>query len=77
MSYSKFSVSAAAGVLSACATFIFGEWSNDILALIVLFGAAVVLLALGHAPHKVADRGGRGLLAGRLRHHALQFTAPH
>lgn len=36
MSYSKFSISAAAGAFSAFATFIFGEWSNDILALIVL-----------------------------------------
>ena len=36
MSYSKFSISAAAGAVSAFATFIFGEWSNDVFALIIL-----------------------------------------
>lgn len=36
MSYSKFSVSAAAGAVSAFVAFVFGKWSNDILALIVL-----------------------------------------
>jgi toxin secretion/phage lysis holin len=35
-SVSKFSISAAAGVISAFGVYIFGEWSNDILALIVL-----------------------------------------
>lgn len=36
MNLSKFSISAAVGVVSAFGAYIFGEWSNDILALIVL-----------------------------------------
>lgn len=36
MNLSKFSISAAVGVISAFGAYIFGEWSNDILALIVL-----------------------------------------
>lgn len=35
-SVSKFSISAAVGVISAFGTYIFGEWSNDVFALIIL-----------------------------------------
>lgn len=36
MNHSRFSISATVGVISAFGVYIFGEWSNDILALIVL-----------------------------------------
>ena len=36
MNLSKFSISAAVGVISAFGAFVFGEWSNDVFALIIL-----------------------------------------
>ena len=36
MNLSKFSISAAVGVVSAFGAYIFGEWSNDVFALIIL-----------------------------------------
>jgi toxin secretion/phage lysis holin len=66
MSYSKFSISAAAGALSACATFIFGEWSNDILALIVLMVIDFImglLLAIVFRKSPKSKKGGLSSIA--------------
>ncbi len=61
MSYSKFSISAAAGVIAAFGAYIFGEWSNDILALIVLMAIDFImglLLAIVFRKSPKSKKGG-------------------
>lgn len=61
MSYSKFSISAAAGVIAAFGAYIFGEWSNDILTLIVLMAIDFImglLLAIVFRKSPKSKKGG-------------------
>lgn len=62
MNHSRFSISAAAGVISAVGVYIFGEWSNDIFALIILMAIDFVMgLLLAIAFHKSSKSKKGGL----------------
>lgn len=66
MSASKFGISAAVGVLSAFATYVFGEWSNDIFALIILMAIDFVmglLLAIVFRKSPKSKKGGLSSVA--------------
>lgn len=66
ISVSKFGISAAVGVFSAFATYIFGEWSNDIFALIILMAIDFImglLLAIIFRKSPKSKKGGLSSIA--------------
>lgn len=66
ISVSKFGISAAVGVFSAFATYIFGEWSNDIFALIILMAIDFImglLLAIIFRKSPKSKKGGLSSVA--------------